>query len=560
MRKSSVNYKGSLARSEGVPFISIDGNGSEAGDADSKLFGLSNHVWGVIFLLLGSLFNAVDSIMFAVANENGFSSNALTLYGSFCSLVGAIILDLLYYYKIGYNKGAVRWFVLRDIWRKEQREKLLSIPNYIYWFILFCISNYCNAFFLIISYAFADNVGDSIAIYDMYPVLIPLFGLCITRKALQETNKIKLSINISDDGNMNNDNDSNSDENMPDSSASASGHGHGFEWKNIYYICFVLSIIALLFLSKPGFVFGYHKDTNATDQIIAVFMALISAVFAALYVVSNTMIETLAQTSAQTTGSKVDSRKNMGNESNDDGDRMDNNGNKSDNDLNMIVVSDENTMDNNNEPGSKVEKKEDSPTRSSPKVSLNSHDSRNYQSTQKTDGQPSDVSISNSDGNKFIICNEMALVTVSIEYASIVTILFCFLFAPLGWVPDNIGGTDYSWFWGEFVLFKSDNFSSATSKGMWYAVGASVVWLFDYYFYTFGIFKLRNATLAGLLDVSDVLFGFILSYFWLNQGVDIYDVIGSVLIIIAIVVCIGEGNIVTCKRVFRRCVVLLWFH
>ena len=480
MRKASV--ASSVPTNKASRFVKI----AEGKPKFSDVLPWSNKAWGIIFLLLGSVFNAVDSIMFDIASDGGFSSNALTLYGSICSLLGALALDAFYYYKIGYrtkNQGVIHWFVFFDIWKKDQRNKMFSIPHYLQWFFIFCISNFCNAFFLIISYVFADNIGDSIAIYDMYPVLIPFFGICIVKR-------YGTSID-------------------------------GFEWKNVYIFCFILSVIALVFLAKPGFVFGYSKDTNVGDQLIAVLMALFSAVFAALYVVSNTMIETLAQWHSNSilnnSSSNIGYNSVSGIELDDfEGGNVPaatgslNSSSKSNNNNNN------NNINNNNGSGL-----------------ADINENRLMGRGSKTAG----------DNTEYIICNEMALVTVSVEYASLVTIGLCFVFSLLGLLDDP----DRDWLWGEFRLFKSDNFSDITKGSMWYAFGASFVWLFDYYFYTFGIFKLRNATLAGLLDVSDVFFGFVLSYIWLHESADAYDIIGALFIVLAIVV-----SIIECKSCFGQ--------
>ena len=72
-------------------------------DGDKNLFGLSTHAWGVIFLLSGSVFDAVDSVMLDVAGDEGVASNALVLYIAIGSFGGAILVDFVFYKFIGYN-------------------------------------------------------------------------------------------------------------------------------------------------------------------------------------------------------------------------------------------------------------------------------------------------------------------------------------------------------------------------------------------------------------------------------------------------------------------------
>ena len=78
------------------------------GKHGKNFLGLSDKIWGIILLLLGSIFNAIDSIMLQIAGDNGFSSNALTIYASVFGLFGALVIDLIYYFCIGYYNGTIK--------------------------------------------------------------------------------------------------------------------------------------------------------------------------------------------------------------------------------------------------------------------------------------------------------------------------------------------------------------------------------------------------------------------------------------------------------------------
>lgn len=44
------------------------------------------------------------------------------------------------------------------------------------------------------------------------------------------------------------------------------------------------------------------------------------------------------------------------------------------------------------------------------------------------------------------------------------------------------------------------------------------LWTETFKQYTFGLFKVVNAPLAGIIDISDVFWTYILSYVWLNDS------------------------------------------
>lgn len=67
-------------------------------------FGLSDLVWGCSMLLAGALCDGCASIMLDVAEDDGVSSNAITLYASCFTLLLSIMIDAYYWY-VGYAGG-----------------------------------------------------------------------------------------------------------------------------------------------------------------------------------------------------------------------------------------------------------------------------------------------------------------------------------------------------------------------------------------------------------------------------------------------------------------------
>lgn len=352
------------------------------------------------------------------------------------------------------------------------------MPHYLWWFVLFGISNFSTDLFSIASYVFCDNIGDAIAIYDMYPVLIPIFGIFVR-------------------------------------------HRHkGFDWKHRFWICFFMIIIGLVLLNRPGFIFGYSSSVDAGRQALGCIFALLAALAAASYVVANTILQTMVDetrngyfdqlfsedTPLMISKTRSSSENGSDNENNNNHNKNNNNTDGNDNNSAQALSSLGGVS-----AGDGIDSIEN-----------------NIDSTGVVIGDnSSDIGKGDISAIDYIIFNQIALVTVSIEYASLITIVLCILFCPLSLING-------SWFWDEFVLF----YEYMSDKALVYSIGGSIVWWFDYYFYTFGIFMLRDATLSGLLDVSDVFFAFVFSYVWLDETATVYDISGSALIVLSIIICV----------------------
>ena len=67
-------------------------------------FGMSDQTVGIIMLVVAAMIGSVDSIMIEIAEDDGVSSNAITLYASICTLIGTILIDTYFWY-VGYPDG-----------------------------------------------------------------------------------------------------------------------------------------------------------------------------------------------------------------------------------------------------------------------------------------------------------------------------------------------------------------------------------------------------------------------------------------------------------------------
>ena len=129
--------------------------------------------------------------------------------------------------------------------------------------------------------------------------------------------------------------------------------------------------------------------------------------------------------------------------------------------------------------------------------------------------------------NEYILQNDWALTNFFVGCYSILLIFQCLVFSPF----HHMKGDIYSqWFWDEFKI----SYGGTGSKCMWYTIGGAFFWWLDSYLFTYGTFKVVNAPVVAILDISDIFFTFILSYVWLHQSPDSLEIIGSILIIVAI--------------------------
>ena len=134
--------------------------------------------------------------------------------------------------------------------------------------------------------------------------------------------------------------------------------------------------------------------------------------------------------------------------------------------------------------------------------------------------------------NEYIIQNDWAFTNFFVEYYSLMLICQCLIFSPF----DNIksDSTSEAWFWDELSI----NYSCSGSKCLWYTISGAVCWWLDSYLYFYGAFKVVNAPVVSILDISDIFFTFILSYIWLNEVPNTLEVMGAIIVIFAITICV----------------------
>eukprot|EP01083_Nonionella_stella_P008570 24726_1 len=376
--------------------------------------GLSNNLYGSLILLTASVVASIVTIMLQVAESEGLSSGSLALYGSFAQLIGSLLIDCYFRY-FGYSNRA-HWFVFVDIFKDKQRLKFLGIQHFAIWFLLACMLPYFCAIFLVSSYVFVSDVGDAIAIFDCYPILVPIFGLCIPT---------------------------------------------GDDWKHRYFICIAFLVCGVVLITKPTFIFGGADYTNA--QTIGVLLALLATVFVALALIAIVMVKKL---------SYFDWCKQRSNSQ----------------------------LQIQNEESPLIERDED--------VVMDST-------------------------AEYIVHHDTALTVLLLEYCAIAKIFLCLIFCPLSTIKGSaVMGVPDTWFWDEFVLF----FSDISAKGIGYGIGASILSSIDLALFIYGIFKVNSAPLASILDITDVFFTYIFSYFWLGVALDGGSAIGSTFIILSIVI------------------------
>lgn len=137
-----------------------------------------------------------------------------------------------------------------------------------------------------------------------------------------------------------------------------------------------------------------------------------------------------------------------------------------------------------------------------------------------------------SDKNEYIILNEKEMTIFAIEYSSVIQVLLCFIFSGLSWIDDGHG------IFKQFLLFRATNDESFTNDAIHYVVLSSFLWSLHIFCCTLGIFKLSNAVLSGILDISDVFFAFFFSYIFFNEKRDACDIGGAIAIVSTVIISV----------------------
>ena len=69
-----------------------------------NLFNISDKTIGCIMLLLAAFLASIDAIFLDVAEDDGVSANAMTLYSCICTFIGSVGVDIYFWY-VGYGDG-----------------------------------------------------------------------------------------------------------------------------------------------------------------------------------------------------------------------------------------------------------------------------------------------------------------------------------------------------------------------------------------------------------------------------------------------------------------------
>ena len=113
-------------------------------------------------------------------------------WGNLSTFIKVVLLDLyVYFHGYSYREmddtnnaqntpkhNGKKWFVFIDICKAKLLNQLLNIKGLIFWFVSMCVSLYCLYATLIISFAFC-NVGDAVAIAELYPIVVILLAVCL---------------------------------------------------------------------------------------------------------------------------------------------------------------------------------------------------------------------------------------------------------------------------------------------------------------------------------------------------------------------------------------------
>ena len=73
--------------------------------AKKNIFGLTDYTLGCILLVVAAFIGSIDSIFIDVAEDDGITANALTLYASICTFIGSTAVDAFMSYTGAYGDG-----------------------------------------------------------------------------------------------------------------------------------------------------------------------------------------------------------------------------------------------------------------------------------------------------------------------------------------------------------------------------------------------------------------------------------------------------------------------
>ena len=141
------------------------------------------------------------------------------------------------------------------------------------------------------------------------------------------------------------------------------------------------------------------------------------------------------------------------------------------------------------------------------------------------------------ESNEYIIQNDWAIKNLFVEYYSIGIIIQCLIFSLFSQIN---GDVTTSHLWKQFAIENNSTSLTNNYNYVGHIIGASILWWFADYLFTYGAFKFDNVNVpvVAVLDVSNVFFTFVLCYVWLDQTPNYLEILGAALVVVTVVICV----------------------
>lgn len=413
--------------------------------------------------------------------------------------------------------------MLFDIWKEKQRQKFVSIQGFLKWFLISQIFAYFAVLTGTIAVVFVSDVGDVTAILNAAPLFIPIYGITCIKSEKDN-------------------------------------------WKHRFFICFTFIFIGIIFIAQPGFLFGYDNSTNVHpfNQTIGCSLALFSSVMAALLMISSTMLKKLAfadiirnELSPAVDGDIIGGdQHNLGDEEQQQKRQL-RSGAAEGVESQTVIIGE--TMINENEKTPLLSKKDpdgkDTVTyygeefkdhetsggeESLTSGNMSDDDNNNGGEDNRCDMSKITKMIENTtikpQSREFIVENDRSLTVLSVEYGSIILIVLCLIFSFISWLIEYFSANNsFEEIDENFNILSRNDYYNVLNV-WWYVVLGAVLSVFIRFFQMYAALKLPNAPLIGIIGLSDIIFGYVVSYAWLGEEPDTFGIIGACLIVVAIIV------------------------
>ena len=490
---------------------------------DANVFGLSNFSIACILELTVNFLFSFAAVFAALLQENGLSSNQLVFITAVGSLLFSIGLD---FYRYTFNKQ--RFFILIDIWKPEQRAKWFGIPYVFPLFVFQSTVLYIFIFLSVLSFDFANNVADVLCIANASVIFIPLVGMSKGCNCCCNCPDVPLIFESAIKG----------------------------DWKHRYFVCLILIIVGCIMMAQPGFIFGYNSSVNPYDQGLAIIFIIIASVFECLSLIAATLTKKLILLDFFKDPENEDITQSILN-------KINNEYNYSINDSATLesvkVVDGDDEADSGT---SSINVNANTPLLG--KESINSHDEENQdsewistknlmnsKSELKSPLVISELTIENvsiiidnlkttPQSSKFIVQNDVSLSLLVSEYAQMILVTSSALFSLLYFAFNN---TEYSSFGDNFDVFSDDVVSAALSdENIGYVMGNVCIIVSAPFFIVVMTLKMPNALFIGVFNVCGTVFTFIVSYFLESSNTNVYEIVGIILVCLAILISVYPWN------------------